>query len=92
VTVGFTHYVRAAGKFDRCPKAWLRDEGAAAQLAIDDFHFWRKYGVLPRAGGRLDQHPKFLEAVEIIEEEILAAKGRAAAVDRAKAKLKIATD
>lgn len=36
---------------------------------IRDVGFFRAHGVMPEAGGLLDQHPRFLEAAEIIADE-----------------------
>lgn len=36
---------------------------------IRDHQWLRTLGVLPRAGGKLDQDPRFIAAVEQIEEE-----------------------
>lgn len=64
------HVTKLGQRFDRCPKAWLRDEGCAAQEMLADYSWLKRYGILPCSGGRLDQHPRFLEAVEIIEREM----------------------
>lgn len=56
-------------RFQRCPRAWLRDEGAKVEDYIRDVGFFRAHGVMPEAGGLLDQHPRFLEAAEIIADE-----------------------
>ena len=37
---------------------------------IDDYYWMKKNGVLPRQGGKLDQDPKWIEAVAIIDNEL----------------------
>jgi len=58
-------------KFDRCPKAWLRDSAPAAQSLCADFRWLKVFGVLPAAGGKLEQDPRFIDAVEVLEGEVL---------------------
>lgn len=36
---------------------------------IADLGFLREHGVLPRAGGRLDQDPRWLDAIDVITHE-----------------------
>jgi hypothetical protein len=55
--------------FDRCPHAWLRDEARAEADLVDDVLFYERDGILPHAGGRLDQSPAFVEALTIVREE-----------------------
>jgi hypothetical protein len=48
----------------RCPRALTDD----ATIGLVESYAWLdRYGVLPIAGGMLDQHPKFLQAVRLIE-------------------------
>ena len=65
---GFKHVTRGGLRFDRCPKAWIRDEARGASQFLSDFVFLDKYQILPNEGGRLDQCPRFLEAVDIISD------------------------
>ena len=65
---GFKHVTRGGLRFDRCPKAWIRDEARGASQFLSDFVFLDKYQILPDEGGRLDQCPRFLEAVDIISD------------------------
>ncbi|MEK0431090.1 MAG: hypothetical protein RL139_894 [Gemmatimonadota bacterium] len=74
----FVHVVPGVGRFDRCPKAWLRDEAAAPSLIISDYNWLKLHGVMPRAGGLLDQDPRFVEGATIITEEIYRAQRRRA--------------
>lgn len=60
---------RWGDRFDRCPKAWLRDEVGPLADLMEDAEVLRTQGLLPHAGGRLDQHPRFLEAVRVLELE-----------------------
>jgi hypothetical protein len=63
--------------FDRCPQAWLRDEAAEAVDAIEDVQALDADGMMPGPGGRLDQSPRFLEAIPIVREQrVLVSKSR----------------
>jgi len=55
--------------FDRCPHAWLRDEAKAEADLVEDVLFFESDGVLPHAGGRLDQSPAFIEALTVVRSE-----------------------
>ena len=70
----FVHVTRNGLRFDRCPKAWLRDEAAGAVALIDDWRHYNEHGVMPRAGGRHDQSPRFIDAVETIDDELVRLK------------------
>lgn len=63
-----------AGKFDRCPKAWERDEAAPEADLFADVVTFRRFGALPKSGGMHDQDPQFLEALNYLaaEEQQLA--------------------
>ena len=65
----FKHVTRNGLRFDRCPKAWVRDEAQQESLFLADFVFLDNHKILPNPGGRLDQCPRFLEAVDIIQIE-----------------------
>lgn len=73
---GFLHVIPNVGKFERCPKAWLRDEAGAVQQLISDSAWLRQHGVMPRKGGLLSQDPRFIEAHGLINEEIFAVAKR----------------
>lgn len=61
-------------QFDRCPKALVaRDWSEEANLAGDAMTF-REYRVPPSAGGMLDQDPRFLESLTIVDNEIARIK------------------
>ena len=64
---GFKHVTRGGLRFDRCPKAWIRDEAREAAQFLEDFAFLDRFGVLPEPGGKLDQDPRFLQSVDVIE-------------------------
>ncbi len=64
---GFKHVTRGGLRFDRCPKAWIRDDAQAESLFLADFVFLENHKILPDPGGRLDQCPRFLEAVDVIQ-------------------------
>lgn len=68
------HVTKIGQRFNRCPRAWLRDEGGEVLDWMADRAFLVTHGILPDAGGRLDQHPKFLAAIDVIayEEEVTA--------------------
>lgn len=77
--IGFRHVTRGGLRFDRCPKAWVRDDAAGVSSFLDDFVYLDKHGIQPNHGGKLDQSPRFLQAVGIIEaarEGIRAAQER----------------
>ena len=56
-------------KFDRCPKAWANQDMWIEQNWIVDFYRLQKTGILPRAGGWLDQDPLWADAVDVINGE-----------------------
>ena len=47
---------------DRCPKAWLMAAGDHVIALVGDLQVFRGTGILPDAGGWLDQHPHWLQA------------------------------
>lgn len=58
--------------FDRCPIATTRGEQKdEADLASDALAF-REHHLAPNAGGLLDQDPRFLEALAIVDNTIAA--------------------
>jgi hypothetical protein len=67
--------------FDRCPKAWLRDEAPAARGYLDDWSMLQRHGVMLCGGGLLDQPAIYIEAMHEIDHEVattralIAAKG-----------------
>jgi len=56
--------------FDRCPKAFLRDEIPDAPDLISDHRWLRAFNVLPCVGAKLEQDPRFITAVEVLETEV----------------------
>lgn len=56
-------------RWERCPKAWLRDEGQEAMGMLADHTTFESTRILPRAGGMHDQDPKFVEALPLMREE-----------------------
>lgn len=62
----------SSGKFPRCPKAWLREDGAEATQFFSDYLWMRRYRETPNAGGKLDQTARFVHAVDVIEAEMFA--------------------
>jgi len=52
------------GRFDRCPKAWLRDDASEEAELIGDVMAFREHHIAPCAGGLLDQPPLWVEAGE----------------------------
>jgi len=66
----FKHVTALGLSFDRCPKAWLRDDaGPEVTDALED---WARAGrgALPLAGGYLDQPARFVEASRLIDAEV----------------------
>ena len=57
-----------AGRFDRCPKAWLRDEAARELSWVRDHARYVSHRVMPHAGGWLDQSPLWVEACSVIDD------------------------
>lgn len=53
-------------KFQRCPK---KEVSADIQVFIIAYNFF-KQGILPNAGGWLNQSHKFLQAVQFIDAEV----------------------
>ena len=66
----FKHVTKTGLSFNKCPKYWLNHDARQAKEYIEDFAFFKKYGTLPDPGGRLDQTAGFINAVEIIENEL----------------------
>lgn len=52
-------------------------------MIIRDVNMWRAHRTLPLAGGFLDQHPKFIAAIEVIEQEMKEIRERAVANEAA---------
>lgn len=45
-------------------------EAQAASRVISDWGWLQKYNILPKAGGLLEQDPKWVEAIELIGGEM----------------------
>lgn len=60
----------SSGEFDRCPKAWVREDVPFAAQYLSDYRWLKEYGVMPKAGGKIDQSPRFISAIDVIENEI----------------------
>lgn len=61
-------------QIDRCPKALVaRDWADEAQFAADAMAF-REHRLAPNTGGMLDQDPRFLEALALVDTEIARLK------------------
>ena len=58
--------------FDRCPIATLRDEQAMERELASDVMTFREHHVMPNAGGLLDQDPRWVEALTLVDNEIAA--------------------
>lgn len=58
---------KSGEKFDRCPKAWLNQDVGHLVDLISDHSWLKKYGVMPRPGGKLDQSSRFVDACNIID-------------------------
>lgn len=67
-----------SASFDQCPKAWLRDTAPLEVQLVGDALFFREHRALPNAGGMLDQDPRFLEALTIVDGEVRALQQAAA--------------
>ena len=65
------------GRFDRCPKAWLRDDASEEAELIGDVMAFREHHIAPCAGGLLDQPPLWVEALGVVDEQIAKIKGAA---------------
>ncbi len=77
---GYVERSALGDRFDRCAKAWYRDN-APGELFAD--YTRAKAGLMPCAGGALEQPAKFLEAVELIDEAKASAKAAREARDAA---------
>ena len=63
------HVTRLGARFNRCPKSWLIFEAREASGFLNDWGWLEKYQVLPKAGGLLDQDPRWVEAIDLIVAE-----------------------
>lgn len=66
---GYEHPVKlgqALEIFDRCPKAWLREEGSGVYQGVCDAMFFDVHRVPPCSGGLLDQPSKFIDTLNIV--------------------------
>lgn len=66
----FKHVTKKGLSFDRCPKAWLRDSAAWCVSLLADYRWFTQHGVLPMAGGKMDQDPRFIDAVNVLDQVI----------------------
>jgi len=66
---GFEHVTTAGGGgvFTRCPRAWLAEEAAEEADQMRDAMTYIDKGTMPGAGGWLDQDPRFVDAVELVQ-------------------------
>jgi hypothetical protein len=64
---------KTGASFDRCPKAWLANEGEAATW-VDDALWFARWRQSPDEGGMLDQDPYWLRVVRLVDAELRAAK------------------
>ena len=55
--------------WDECPRKWIAREVPELMWWIADLGFLRDHHVMPRAGGRLDQDPRWLDAIDVITHE-----------------------
>ena len=62
----FVHITKQGSRFKRCPKSWQANEAVRETHWFTDWVYLDRFQMLPRAGGLLDQCPKFIEAVNII--------------------------
>lgn len=70
----FKHVTKYAQSFDRCPKAWLRDDAPRSREDLDDWRMLRHHGVMLEAGGLLDQPARYVDAVQVIDGELSACR------------------
>lgn len=82
---GYLERSALGDRYARCPKAWYRDN-APGELFED--YTRAKAGLLPCAGGALEQPAKFLEALDLIDRARAAAKAEAQAREAAIARLR----
>ena len=66
----FVLVTQLGAKFRRCPKAWALTEARWAMDVIRDRGWLEKGSTLPRPGGILDQCPKWIESIEILDAEV----------------------
>lgn len=57
--------------FDRCPKAMLRNELMGIADMIGDVMLFRENGAMPLPGALLDQDPRWIEAVGVVNAALL---------------------
>lgn len=65
----FRHVTSLGAAFKQCPKSWLQTEGKEAYNWIEDYYWLKQKNILPKEGGKLNQDPRYIEAVTIIEAE-----------------------
>jgi len=63
--------------FDRCPIATLRDEQAAERELASDVMLFREHGVMPNAGGLLEQDARWVDALTLVGNEVAAIRSQA---------------
>lgn len=59
---------RAVLRLNQCPLAWIATTGKRAVEWCEDYK-WLQRGILPHAGGRLDQPSKWVAAMDHVELE-----------------------
>ena len=69
----------------RCPSVEMGDGRDVAEI-MSAYVMLDRFQLLPRAGGTLDQHPRFIKAVHLIESERAAIQKRDDDEMKAKAK------
>lgn len=64
------HVSKLGGVFKRCPKSWLLTEARWCGDAIRDWGWLDKRGKTAVSGGVLEQPPRWLEMMELIDGEV----------------------
>jgi len=65
---GYSHVTVLGQVFERCPKAWARDDAHAEAELLRQADALERWGVLPVAGGLDDQPAAFVDALDVISD------------------------
>lgn len=81
---GFRHVTVLGQLFERCPKAWARDEAQREIEVLRQADALQRWGALPCAGGLDDQPAAFVAALDVIDDEARATQDALRRVEEAR--------